>query len=391
MFKFIDPSTILLELVSEPIKEYLRSRKDTLRCIVKTILSDDNPELYQQLGTQFVSIPNVSRDKRNEGYISSDEDEQAAEKWEPLPLSKNEEAFFISARRRQSDIISTLVNIYGSQQEFIKVYTQMFDQRLINDKNMSYEKELFNLELMKKRFGDRKMDDCEVMLKDTKDSERINREVQKLSNGSRLGRQSKQMPSVDKLYVKVVSTGFWENFTVDDSPIEEEESNLKLGEGFMPSEEFKNCLREYEEHYKKYRGLRYLIFKQALGRVDLTLTFDNGDFSFKVYPLQAVVIQQFGSDDHKQVALSIDYLQNVLSNPNSDSQSVSISSLKDAIGHWERLGVLIALKENRYTNVLEYHAKDEEEEVDSEQATIFVQHHHSKVSGGQKAQAVNPL
>ena len=57
-------------------------------------------------------------DKENEfedeGYISSDEDEQAAENWEPLPLNKEMIDFFISAKRKKTDIISTLVNIYGS-------------------------------------------------------------------------------------------------------------------------------------------------------------------------------------------------------------------------------------------------------------------------------------
>jgi len=50
VFKFLDPTTILLELVSTPIKDYLRSRKDTLRCIVRIILSGENNELYQQFG-----------------------------------------------------------------------------------------------------------------------------------------------------------------------------------------------------------------------------------------------------------------------------------------------------------------------------------------------------
>ena len=43
---------------------------------------------------------------------------------------------------------------------------------------MQYETELRNLEFMKKRFGDGSLHHCEVMLRDIKDSERINREVQ---------------------------------------------------------------------------------------------------------------------------------------------------------------------------------------------------------------------
>jgi anaphase-promoting complex subunit 2 len=49
VLKLIDPSTILLEIISEPIKDHLRKRQDTLRCIVQSILADES-ELYEQLG-----------------------------------------------------------------------------------------------------------------------------------------------------------------------------------------------------------------------------------------------------------------------------------------------------------------------------------------------------
>ena len=69
------------------------------------------------------------------------------------------------------------MNIYGSQEAFIKVYKQMLDERLLYATNVTYEKELKDLELMKLRFGDANLHQCEVMLRDIKDSERINREV----------------------------------------------------------------------------------------------------------------------------------------------------------------------------------------------------------------------
>jgi hypothetical protein len=55
--KLLDPSTLLLEIVSEPIKEHLRSRNDTLRCIVSSIIADEDCELYEQLGHTYTRIP----------------------------------------------------------------------------------------------------------------------------------------------------------------------------------------------------------------------------------------------------------------------------------------------------------------------------------------------
>ena len=81
---------------------------------------------------------------------------------------------FISSKRRKNDIISTLINIYGSQEQFLKVYKHMLDQRMLCRPNASYTEELRNLELMKCRFGDESLHHCDVMLRDIKDSHRLN-------------------------------------------------------------------------------------------------------------------------------------------------------------------------------------------------------------------------
>lgn len=62
--------------------------------------------------------------------------------------------FFISAKRKKTDIISTLVNIYGSQDAFLKVYKSMLEERLLSGNEVKQENEIKNLELMKLRFGD---------------------------------------------------------------------------------------------------------------------------------------------------------------------------------------------------------------------------------------------
>ena len=64
---------------------------------------------------------------------------------------------------------------------------EMLDERLLQAPSMTYEKELKDLELMKLRFGDKNLHQCEVMLRDIKDSERINREVQKQIKEKREG------------------------------------------------------------------------------------------------------------------------------------------------------------------------------------------------------------
>ena len=50
----------------------------------------------------------------------------------------------------------------------------MLDQRILTKPNASYTDELRNLELMKCRFGDESLHQCDVMLRDIKDSLRLN-------------------------------------------------------------------------------------------------------------------------------------------------------------------------------------------------------------------------
>ena len=41
VLKLLDPTTLLLEEVSEPIKQYLYTREETLRCLVNTIFDKE--------------------------------------------------------------------------------------------------------------------------------------------------------------------------------------------------------------------------------------------------------------------------------------------------------------------------------------------------------------
>ena len=39
-----------MEAISREVKEYLRSRKDTIRCVVTSFTMDSGSELYEELG-----------------------------------------------------------------------------------------------------------------------------------------------------------------------------------------------------------------------------------------------------------------------------------------------------------------------------------------------------
>lgn len=80
IMQIIDPNGVIFDKITLPIKNYLLTRNDTLRCIIIHLTEDG--ENYTQLIKQVVKIPS----KEHFDDMSSDEDEQAAEKWQVLPL-----------------------------------------------------------------------------------------------------------------------------------------------------------------------------------------------------------------------------------------------------------------------------------------------------------------
>lgn len=70
-----------------------------------------------------------------------------------------------SASRRTSDIISMLVNVYGSKELFVNEYRTLLADRLLTQYSCDTEKEIRYLELLKLRFGDSQLHYCEVKTK----------------------------------------------------------------------------------------------------------------------------------------------------------------------------------------------------------------------------------
>ena len=82
-----------------------------------------------------------------------------------------------SKSRRASDIISMLVNIYGSKELFVSEYKTLLADRILSTFNFEMAREIRYLELLKLRFGESQLHNCEVMLKDVADSKRINTRI----------------------------------------------------------------------------------------------------------------------------------------------------------------------------------------------------------------------
>ncbi|XP_039300914.1 anaphase-promoting complex subunit 2-like, partial [Nilaparvata lugens] len=145
--------------------QYLRSRKDTVRCVVTNLTEEGPGDLAEELVRG--------------GEASDPVDEQAAEmedwqNWKPDPVDSD--PMKTPKSGRTSDIISMLVNVYGS-------------------------KELLSMI----PFVDSQLHYCEVMLKDVYDSRRINAHLHSDPNFD----HTKQPYTTNAL---ILSAQFWPSF-----------------------------------------------------------------------------------------------------------------------------------------------------------------------------------
>lgn len=167
--RHLETSGILLQTVTEPVKEYLRKgRQDTVRCVITSLIEETPSDLSEELAR--------SEAIKNEETERNKDEMNNWETWNPDPIDAEPDKH--SPQSRKSDIISMIVDIYGSKELFVNEYRNLLAERLLTQLDFTPEKEIRNLELLKLRFGENLLHSCEVMLKDISDSKRINTHIQ---------------------------------------------------------------------------------------------------------------------------------------------------------------------------------------------------------------------
>jgi anaphase-promoting complex subunit 2 len=138
-FRLLDPSNILLNYCATPIRKYLVSRKDTIRCIVSSLTEGrDNLKNELRVGGSL------------EFGMDSDDDTETTPEclWSPPKRALD---FPGGSGSQEKDIIALLVSIYGSTDLFVNEYRSMLADRLLNNLDYNIDNEVTTLELLKIR------------------------------------------------------------------------------------------------------------------------------------------------------------------------------------------------------------------------------------------------
>lgn len=314
--RFLDPSGVILETVCEPVRKYLRTRDDTVRCIVQNLIDDNNSELADEL-------------KEKEGLcldesFYEEDDMDNWKTWKPDPVHSKEkriESFTSSSRKRTSDIISMLVNIYGSKELFVNEYQTLLSNRLLSQFSFDTEKEIRNLELLKLRFGEAPLHQCEVMLKDIGDSKRLNTRLHSPLEGSFSENHSNPADLTQKALLDhpfpvdaiIVSAQFW--------------PQLKEETLVLPDIVTKG-LEVYTKAYEFMKGNRTLDWKTHLGFANIDLEIGERKINLTVTPFQAAIICKFQEKSEwaaEELSLAL---------------KIPISQLRRRIAFWQVQGLV---------------------------------------------------
>ncbi|KAI9389766.1 hypothetical protein POPTR_008G089600v4 [Populus trichocarpa] len=281
----IDPAGVFLEAVGEPIKDYLRGRKDTIKCIV-TMLTDGtggNPNGSGITGDSL--LEELNRDEESQENVGADDDFNTDDKqawvnaasWVPDPVEAD--PLKGSRNQRKVDILGMIVGIIGSKDQLVNEYRVMLAEKLLNKSDYDIDSEIRTLELLKIHFGESSMQRCEIMLNDLIDSKRTNHNIKATIKSAQTGSEPAETgASMDILNATILSSNFW-------PPIQDEALNVP--------EPVNQLLTDYAKRFHEIKTPRKLLWKKNLGTVKLELQFEDRTLQLSVAPIHAAIIMQF--------------------------------------------------------------------------------------------------
>ncbi|XP_055327644.1 anaphase-promoting complex subunit 2-like [Paramacrobiotus metropolitanus] len=316
--RIIDPSRVIQDLVCEPVRVYLRSRPDTVRCIMSHITHiSSSRDLYHRkttLPALDVMIEEeeavIAQMQHNIKSAISDIDMENWKTWMPDPIYA--ELLPSSARTdRQADTIELLMSIYGGQDVFINEYQLILAEKLLGYYSFDSEEESKHLKMMTKRYSENLLQRSDVMSRDAADSQKFH---QKILERLELGTSEKRIPLGIPVSALVISHNYWPEIRTE-----------KLR---VPTV-LESAMLRYKQYFEEISLTRTVDSRPELGHVNFDLILDDGrKMNIKCNPVYAAIILKFV----EQPRWPMDDL--------AEAVGISASLLKRKLNYWQRRNVL---------------------------------------------------
>lgn len=207
-------------------------------------------------------------------------------------------------RPRSEDVIGTLISALGSQDTFIREFQVIVAERLLSDQ-ARFDQEVRVLNLLKKRFGEAALQNCDVMIRDIQDSRRLDgaiRKVQGVKDGSEQPR-APPAPAATPTNPKTRSRAAAPSAAASPPTSAEAPYHARiLSRLFWPNLEREHFLlpapvqaqqKHYELGYEHLKASRKLTWLNQLGQATVELEFQDRTVTVDCKTYEATVIYAF--------------------------------------------------------------------------------------------------
>jgi anaphase-promoting complex subunit 2 len=372
----LDPSKVLLSHVEPRLQLYLCHREDAVRVVVSGLLAspeeiraatkteevakrpreksqrdgpssvevevDENREPsndnYSRRPTKLVELALLLNDPAQNRRMAADLDEDLDwndMNWVPDPV----DAGANYKRPKSEDVVGTIISALGNEEVFIKEFSVVVAERLLSEPTR-FDQELRVLDLLKRRFGEAALQNCDVMIKDVQDSRKVDTAIHR----ARAGQRGRALVTPDKTaanrggqeidyHARILSRLFWPNLD---------------REHFLLPQPVAQQQTLYEQGYESLKSRRKLTWLNQLGQARVELELRDRTVAVDCNPVEATVIYAFqgaeddGDGNAPPVQKSVDELYEQL--------QMDEDLIAAALRFWVSKGVLrrVAGSKNRY-------------------------------------------
>lgn len=331
-FHALDHSKVLLSRVVPSLQLYLVQREDAVRIVVTGLLaSQEEVEQAQKASSsgangvgrcgKLIELAMLLNDPDQQRRVDLDEEDLdwGDMNWVPDPV----DAGVNYKRPKSEDVVGTLITTLGSQDVFIKEFQNIIAEYLLSTQT-DFAQEQKVLDLLKKRFGDSALQNCEVMIKDIYDSRKVDTHIRRVELG--------QPPQPPRAFGTPIAPLPYEDSGRD---LDVDEENLGqvpydarilsrlywpniVQETFVLPQGVEEQQKKYELGFERLKSARRLTWLNQLGQATVELELEDRTVETECRTFEAAVIYAFQDEDaadaetHGAARRTIEELQETL-------------------------------------------------------------------------------
>ncbi|RLN48195.1 hypothetical protein BBJ29_000303 [Phytophthora kernoviae] len=175
--------------------------------------------------------------------------------------------------------------------------TQQHD-KLLQNLDYDTDRDVQTLELLKLRFGEDSLQQCEIMVRDIEDSKRLNLNARSVLEKPEAKAAAAAMARAgEEKEIDAGRCGVSQTVLVDATIISQQFWPPLQGDGFTVHPSMSKGIDAFKDAYHVLRNPRSLEWNPSLGSVQLLIELEGEEREFTVSPLQASIILYFEEKD----------------------------------------------------------------------------------------------